>query len=109
MAGRNVDKTRGKTAARHLADPREAAILLLRNIELRNKNSPQADDASPAHGADAETPLESATAFTGILRTGLHLVGGRGLVLLQCWVDLRRRSRQCGQELASAWHGENGR
>ena len=41
MAGRNVDKTRGKTAARHLVDPREAAILFLRNVELRNKTRPK--------------------------------------------------------------------
>jgi hypothetical protein len=38
MAGRKTNKTKGKTAARHLADPRQAAILLLRNIELRNKD-----------------------------------------------------------------------
>ena len=41
MPSRNVDKTEGKTVARHLADPREAAILLLRNIELRNEKRPK--------------------------------------------------------------------
>lgn len=38
MRGRKATKTEGKTAPRHLADPRQAAILLLRNIELRNKD-----------------------------------------------------------------------
>jgi hypothetical protein len=38
MRGRKASKTKEKSAARHLADPRQAAILLLRNIELRNKD-----------------------------------------------------------------------
>jgi hypothetical protein len=33
-----ASKTTGKAAARHLADPRQAAILLLRDIELRDKD-----------------------------------------------------------------------
>ena len=41
MPRRKASKTREKAAARHLADPREAAILLLRNIELRNKDRPK--------------------------------------------------------------------
>lgn len=36
MRRRQASKTTAKTAARHLADPRQAAILLLRRIELRN-------------------------------------------------------------------------
>ena len=36
MSERKASKT--KTAARHLADPRQAAILLLRNIELRDED-----------------------------------------------------------------------
>ncbi len=36
MRGRKATETGEKTAPRHLADPRQAAILLLRRIELRN-------------------------------------------------------------------------
>jgi hypothetical protein len=40
MGGRKASKTREKTAARHLADPRQSAILVLRNIKLRDKDRP---------------------------------------------------------------------
>jgi hypothetical protein len=37
MGPRKGNQTTGKTAPLHLADPRESAILVLRNIELRNQ------------------------------------------------------------------------
>jgi hypothetical protein len=37
MSLRRTNQTPRKSAPRHLADPREAAILVLRNIELRNQ------------------------------------------------------------------------
>jgi hypothetical protein len=47
---RNV--TRGKIAPRHLADPRQAAILLLRDIELRNQ-----DRRNPMTRAQLTVPM----------------------------------------------------
>ena len=96
MRRRQASKTTAKTAARHLADPRQAAILLLRRIELRN-----ADRGTSTTRAQFTAPMlrrlsELATAYARIPRTRLRVVGRRWMVLLQCRRDLCRCSHQCG-------------
>jgi hypothetical protein len=86
----------GKPAPRQLADARQAAILLLRRIAVRDNDRDKPTTRAQFTVTDAEASLESTTALARILRRRVNMVSGRGLVLLQCWGNLCRCSHQRG-------------
>ena len=77
-----------KLAPLHLANARQAAILLLWRIDLRDndRRNPTTQRAQFT-STDAETSLwnRPLLAFARVLRGSINMVGGRGLVLLQRW------------------------